>query len=90
MVSGERYNPARAGAARGEEVEVPSCTSVTPCSPPSRTLRAAAGGGPRGPSLTAAALGVTGPMQVGTKKRASGRTKKLTLKKPEQIAPACL
>src|SRR5258708_7654020 len=69
MVSGERYNPARAVAARGEGVEVPSCTSVTPCSPPSRTLRAAAGGGPRGPSLTAAALGVTGPRQVGTEKR---------------------
>ena len=27
MVSGERYNPARAVAARGEGVEVPSCTS---------------------------------------------------------------
>jgi transposase len=88
MVSGERYNPARAAAARGEGIEVPSCTSVTPCSPPSRTLRAAAGGGPRGPSLTAAALAVTGPRQVGTQKRPSGRTKKLTLKKLENVAPA--
>ncbi len=62
-------------SARGEEIsEVPTCIGlVTPCSPPSRTLRAAFGGGPRGPSLTAAALGVTGPMQVGTKKR-PGRT----------------
>src|SRR5215471_10932492 len=70
-----RYN------ARGEEAEVPSCASVTPCSPPSRTLRAAAGGGPKGPSLTAAARGVTRPGQVGTKKRPSGRTKKLTTNK---------
>jgi transposase len=78
-------------SARGEEIsEVPSCASVTPCSPPSRTLRAAAGGGPRGPSLTAAARGVTRPMQVGTKKRHSGRTKKLTLKKPENVAPAAV
>jgi len=30
-------------SARGEEAEVPSCASVTPCSPPSRTLRAAVG-----------------------------------------------
>jgi len=90
MVSGERYNPARAAAARGEGVEVPSCTSGTPCSPPSRTLRAAAGDGPRGPSLTAAALGVTGPRQVGTEKRPSGRTKKLTLKKLENVAPAAV
>jgi transposase len=87
MVSGERYNPARAAAARGE---VASCTSRTPCSPPSRTLRAAAGGGLRGPSLTAAALGVTGPRQVGTEKRPSGRTKKLTLKKLENVVPAAV
>lgn len=77
-----RYN------AQGEEV--PSCASVTPCSPPSRTLRAASGGGPRGPSLTAAARGVTGQEQVGTKKRPSGRTKKLTLKKLEDGAPAAV
>jgi transposase len=65
----------------GEEIaQVPTTKSVTPCSPPSRTLRAAAGGGLR-PSLTAAARGVTGPRQVGTKKRPSGRTKKLTRKK---------
>ena len=68
--------------AQGAEIAaVPTTASVTPCSPPSRTLRAASGGGLR-PSLTAAARGVTGPRQVGTKKRPSGRTKKLT--KPER------
>jgi hypothetical protein len=59
-----RYN------ARGEEISaVPTCASVTPCSPPSRRglsrtelVESAA----RRPSLTAAARGVTGPMQVGT------------------------
>ena len=77
-------------SAHGEEAaQVPSCASVTPCSPPSRTLRAAAGGGLR-PSLTAAARGVPGPGQVGTKKRPSGRTKKLTLKKLENVAPAAV
>jgi Helix-turn-helix domain len=55
--------------AQGAEIaEVPTTKSVTPCSPPSRTLRAASGGGLR-PSLTAAARGVTPPRQVGTKKR---------------------
>src|SRR5215472_10767717 len=78
-----RYN------AQGKEV--PSCASVTPCSPPSRRglsraefVESAA----RRPSLTAAARGVTGRGQVGTKKRPSGRTKKLTLKQPENSAPA--
>jgi hypothetical protein len=60
--------------AQGEPTtEVPTCASVTPCSPPSRRglsraelVESAA----RRPSLTAAALGVTGPMQVGTKKTA--------------------
>ena len=74
-------------SAQGEEIAaVPTTPSVTPCSPPSRTLRAAAGGGPRGPSLTAAARGVTRPGQVGTKKRPSDRTKKLTRKKELQVA----
>jgi hypothetical protein len=36
--------------------------------------------------LTAAARGVTGPGQVGTKKRSSGRTKKRTRKKLENVA----
>jgi transposase len=76
--------------AQGEEiVQVPATPSVTPCSPPSRTLRAASGGGPRGPSLTAAARGVTSHGQVGTKKRPPDRTKKLT-KKIEGIAPAAI
>ena len=35
-------------SAQGEEIAVaPTTPSVTPCSPPSRTQRAAAGGGPR-------------------------------------------
>jgi hypothetical protein len=56
-------------AADGVQIaEVPTTKSVTPCSPPSRTLRAASGGGLR-PSLTAAARGVTALRQVGTKKR---------------------
>ena len=45
--------------AQGEQiVSAPTTPSVTPCSPPSRTLRAADGGGLR-PSLTAAARDVT-------------------------------
>ena len=72
--------------AQGEQiVSAPTTPSVTPCSPPSRTLRAADGGGLR-PSLTAAARGVTRPGQVGTKKRPSDRTQKLTRKKELQLA----
>src|SRR5579862_5018792 len=57
-----RYTPT------GEEIaSVPTTASVTPCSPPSRTLRAASGGGLR-PSLTAPARGVPSLTQVGTKK----------------------
>jgi len=63
-------------SAAGEIAAVPTAASVTPCSPPSRTRRAAFGGGLR-PSLTAAARGVSPPGQVGTEKRPSGRTKKL-------------
>jgi hypothetical protein len=76
--------------ADGALVQPPTPASVTPCSPPSRTLRAASGGGlgtakpaagtPQRPSLTAAARGVTPTGQVGTKKRCSSRTKKLPLK----------
>jgi transposase len=76
-------------SAQGEEIAVaPTTPSVTPCSPPSRTLRAADGGGLR-PSLTATARGVTAPGQVGTKKRPSDRTKKLT-RKMEATAPALI
>jgi hypothetical protein len=70
-----RYN------AGGEEVPAARPGAVTPCSPPSRTLRAASGGGPRGPSLTAAARGVTAPGKTRTEKQTSGRTKKPTSKK---------
>jgi hypothetical protein len=82
------HGPRRIAAytAQGAQIaEVPTTTSVTPCSPPSRTLRAASGGGLR-PSSTAAARGVTGPGQVGTKKRSSGRTKKLTRKGSTALA----
>jgi transposase len=65
---------------------VPTPSSVTPCSPPSRrgleTPEIAESTAPR-PSLTAAARGVTSPGQVGTKKRSSGRTKKLTTSRSE-------
>jgi hypothetical protein len=75
--------------AQGAEIAaVPTTASVTPCSPPSRTLRAAAGGGPSGPSLTAAARGVTEKRQVGTKKRPPGRTKKPTTKSQNDAVPA--
>ena len=76
-------------SAQGEEIaQLPTTPSGTPCSPPSRTLRAASGGGLR-PSLTAAARGVIGPGQVGTKKRPLGRTKKLT-KRMENTAPTAI
>jgi transposase len=77
--------------AEGEEiVDVPSARSVTPCSPPSRRgletpeLVAIP---QRRPALTASAAGVPGALQVGTKKRSCGRTKKLT-GKAERTAPA--
>jgi transposase len=78
---------ARYSAQGVETAAVPTSPSVTPCSPPSRTLRAASGGGLR-PSLTAAARGVTGPGQVGTEKRSSGRTKKLTTNDHHRTAAA--
>jgi len=79
-------------SAQGVEIaEVPISRSVTPCSPPSRRGLATASPearSPRRPSLTAAARGVAQPGQVGTKKRPSGRTKKLTSKAPRAPAPA--
>jgi len=77
-------------SALGEHIAAaPTPPSVTPCSPPSRrgleTTELAASARRR-PSLTAAALGVTRPGQVGTKKRPSDRTKKLTRKKQLQLA----
>ena len=76
--------------AAGEIAAVPTAASVTPCSPPSRhglpALEPAAPPAPR-PALTAAARGVTRHRQVGTEKRLSGRTKKLT-RKAIAAAPA--
>ncbi len=72
-----------------EIVAAPTTPSVTPCSPPSRRgleTPERVAPAPRRPSLTAAALGVTRPGQVGTKKRPSDRTKKLTRKKAGQLA----
>jgi hypothetical protein len=71
--------------AQGVETSaVPTTCSVTPCSPPSRRgLATAESASPsqRRPSLTASARGVPEPRRVGTKKRATDRTKKLTRKK---------
>jgi transposase len=81
------YGPRRLArySAQGEEIiSAPTIPSVTPCSPPSRRGLASAefvASTRRRPSLTAAARGVTPPGQVGTKKRPSDRTKKLTRKK---------
>src|SRR5262249_30871232 len=64
---------------QGEEIFVPPARSVTPCSPPSRRgLEALELVEPpqRRPALTASARGVPGALQVGTKKRSCGRTKK--------------
>ena len=77
--------------AEGEEiVDVPTARSVTPCSPPSRrgleTLELVAAP-QRRPALTASAAGVPGTLQVGTKKRSCGRTKKLN-GKAERTASA--
>jgi hypothetical protein len=80
-------------SAQGEEIaQVPTTPSVTPCSPPSRRglARLELAKPPRRrPSLTASARGVTGNGQVGTKKRPSDRTKKLT-KKMERSTPATI
>jgi hypothetical protein len=75
-------------SAQGTEIAAaPTAASVTLCSPPSRPLRAASGGGLR-PALTAAALSVPERGQVGTKKRPSGRTKKLAASTLGNIASA--
>jgi transposase len=81
---------ARYSAQGREIVQAPTTKSVTPCSPPSRRGLAMAERvetTPRRPALTAPVRGVTGPGQVGTKKRSSDRTKKLTRKKDAQMAP---
>ncbi len=80
-----RYN------AQGEEIaEIPTAVSVTPCSPPSRRGLATAelpAAQERRPALTASARGVAQGLQVGTKKRSSGRTKK-RMPKTEIVPPA--
>ena len=72
---------AAAPAARVAAVAVPTRPSMTPCSAPSRrglSSPAFATSTERRPSLTAPARGVIATAQVGTKKRSSGRNKKLT------------
>ena len=69
--------------AEGAALLVPTAGSLTPCSPPSRRGLVAAeyaASVSRRPALTAPARGVPAPARVGTKKRLSGRTKKLTRK----------
>jgi transposase len=78
--------------AAGEPVAaVPTRPSMTPCSPPSRrglSSPAFATSTERRPALTAPARGVIAPAQVGTKKRSSGRTKKLSSSSIETAAPS--
>jgi len=78
--------------AQGEQIaQVPTPPSVTPCSPPSRrglSRPEFARPAQRRPSLTASARGVTSLRQVGTKKRPSDRTKKLTKKKQRSTPTA--
>jgi hypothetical protein len=66
--------------AEGEEiVDLPTAQSVTPCSPPSRRgleTRELVTRPERRPALTPSAAGVLRALQVGTKKRSPGRTKK--------------
>jgi transposase len=72
---------ARYDAAGKPAAAAPTRPSLTPCSPSSRRgleTQAAAAPSRCRPALTAAVRGVAGPAQVGTKKRQSGRTKKLT------------
>jgi transposase len=81
---------ARYEAQEAEPLEVPTTGRVTPCSPPSRRglgMPERAESAVRRPALTAAARGVLAPAQVGTKKRLSGRTKKLT-RKEQSVVPA--
>jgi transposase len=78
-------------SAQGSELDdVATPSSMTPCSPPSRRGLARAelaALAQRRPALTATARGVPARLRVGTKKRPSGRTKKLTASKQENLAP---
>jgi transposase len=90
MVSGESYDPHHQPRLPTRP-RVPTRPSMAPCSAPSRRGLAKAElveSPGRRPSLTAPARGATGPEQVGTKKRPSGRTKKLTKRQDTLAASA--
>jgi hypothetical protein len=76
------HGPRRVAGFTSKGVEiaaVPTTSSLTPCSPPSRRGLATpqpAAPPARRPTLTAAARDVSASRQVGTKKRPSDRTKK--------------
>lgn len=78
-------------SAEGDEIMVPNAPSVTPCSPSSRRGLEAlelVETPQRRPALTASARGVPGALQVGTKKRSCGRTKKPNRKQERESAAA--
>ena len=77
--------------AEGHEIlDVPNARSMAPCSPPSRRglqMPELVAQPQRRPALTASAHGAQGALQVGTKKRSPGRTKKPP-RKEEIVAAA--
>jgi transposase len=82
---------ARYDAQGTELLAVPTAPRLTPCSPPSRrglAMPERAESARRRPALTAAARGVPAQARVGTKKRLSGRTKKLSAQGSHQPAQA--
>jgi transposase len=87
------HGPRRLARYDGEGRElpdVPTTASVTPCLPPSRRglqMPELVAQPQRRPALTASAHGAQGALQVGTKKRSSGRTKKPP-RKEEIVAAA--
>jgi hypothetical protein len=87
------HGPCRLARYDGEGRElpdVPTTASVTPCLPPSRRglqMPELVAQPQRRPALTASAHGAQGALQVGTKKRSSGRTKKPP-RKEEIVAAA--
>jgi hypothetical protein len=79
---------ARYSAQGAEIIAAPIARSLTPCSPPSRrglAMTELAARAQRRPALTASARAVPEHRQVGTKKRPSDRTKKLTRNRPHSI-----
>jgi hypothetical protein len=77
--------------AEGHEIlDVPNARSMAPCLPPSRRglqMPELVAQPQRRPALTASAHGAQGALQVGTKKRSRGRTKKRT-GRAENTVPA--